>query len=177
MFEIEELSKAKLTDVVVLSQKNREPNENPGAALSFDLTVTNEILTMFDGSLRGFLYYKSAASSTDGDQNRLEVDTNDLPNLTPAGQKIGKLHWDLELTGYTLTIDHGMGGKSNLVLQDCEASGFTFQPKEGGSVQMSFKLESQDVSEKIFGKLATLKNREVQILFAPPEVDQQGIEQ
>lgn len=179
MFEIEEMAKAKLTDVVVLSQKNREPNDNPGAALSFDMTVTNEVLSMFDPSLRGFLYYKSAASSSDAEQGRLEVDTQDLPNLTTAGQKVGKLHWDLELAGYTLTIDYGMGGrKSDLLLNDCEASNFTFQPKEGGSVLMSFKLETQDVSEKIFGKLATLKNLEVQIKFTPPSLDdsQQGIE-
>lgn len=174
MFAIESFAKFKITDVVVLSQKNREPSDNPGAALNFSGTVNNDMLSMFDGTLRSFLYTKSAASS-DAEQGRLDVDINDLPNCTKAGQKLGKLHWDDALTGYTLEIDHGMGGKSNLSLDDCEVSGFEFLPKEGGSVVLVFKLESQDVSEKTFGKLATLKNREVQITLLPPEVEQPPI--
>lgn len=169
-FEIESFAKFKITDVVVLSQKNREPSDNPGAALQFAGTVSNDMLTMFDGSLRSLLYTKSAASN-DADQGRLDVDVNEMPNCTKAGQKLGKLHWADELTGYSLEIDHGMGGKSNLALEDCEVSGFEFTAKEGGSVILGFKLESQNVSEKVFGKLATLKNREVQITLLPPEVE------
>lgn len=175
MFAIETMSKAKLTEVAVLSQKNRDPGDNPGVALSFSMVVPNGHLSMFDGSLRHFLYTKSEASS-DADQGRLDVEVEDLPNLTPAGAKLGKLHWDQELTGYGLVIDYGTGGKSNVEIEDCILSGFTFVPKEGGSVVMDFKLESQDVSEKVFGKLATLKNLEVQITLAEPEVDEGPIQ-
>ena len=60
---LETLTKAKITDVVVLSQKNREPDQNPGAALTFSLELSNNALSYFDGSLKSFLYTKSAASS------------------------------------------------------------------------------------------------------------------
>lgn len=175
MFSLETMTKTKLTEVAVLSQKNREPGDNPGVALAFSMVVPNGHLSMFDGALRSFIYTKSDASS-DNDQDRLDVEVEDLPNLTTAGAKLGKLHWNQELTGYALVIDYGMGEKSNLPINDCILSGFTFMPKEGGSVVMDFKLESQDVSEKVFGKLATLKNLEVQITLANPEVDSGSIE-
>lgn len=170
MFALETMTKAKLTEVAVLSQKNRAPGENPGVALNFSMMVPNGHLSMFDGSLRHFLYTKSEASSDDA-QQRMDVEVEELPNLTPAGMKLGKLHWDHELTGYGLVIDYGTGGSSNVEISDCVLTGFTFVPKEGGSVVVDFKLESQDVSEKVFGKLATLKNLEVQITLAEPEVE------
>lgn len=63
MFALETMTKAKLSEVAVLSQKNREPGDNPGVALAFSMVVPNGHLSMFDGALRGFLYTKSAASS------------------------------------------------------------------------------------------------------------------
>ena len=171
------MTKAKITDVMVLSQKNREPDANPGAALSFSLELSNHHLSYFDGSLKGFLYAKSAASSAGPKQKGLEgiEEVSDMPNLTAAGAKLGKLHWNHELTGYSLVIDHGMGGKSNLEIDDCVLSGFRITPKEGGTILLDFQLEAQDIPDKVFGKLATLKNREVKITLAEPEVKQDDL--
>lgn len=173
---LETLTKAKITDVVVLSQKNREPDQNPGAALTFSLELSNNALSYFDGSLKSFLYTKSAASSI---QSQESIETlepiSDMPNLTKAGIKIGKFPWSEDLYGYELVIDHGMGGKSNLELTDCIVSNFKVEPKEGGTIVLGFSLESPDVPEKTFGKLATLKNREVQITLTAPEVKQDSI--
>jgi hypothetical protein len=172
---LETLTKAKITDVVVLSQKNREPDQNPGAALTFSLELSNNALSYFDGSLKSFLYTKSAASSA-GQQGLEGVEeVSDMPNLTKAGIKIGKFPWSEDLYGYELVIDHGMGGKSNLELTDCIVSNFKVEPKEGGTIVLGFSLESPDVPEKTFGKLATLKNREVQITLTAPEVKQDSI--
>lgn len=171
------MTKSKITDVMVLSQKNREPDANPGAALTISLQLSNHGLAYFYGSLKSFLYYKSAASSG-GNQQGLEgvEEVSDLPNLTAAGKSLGKFHWDIELTGYTLVIDHGTGGKSNLQLGDSVLSNFKIEPKEGGTIIVGFLLESQDVSEKTFGKLATLKNRDVQITLKAPVVEPDPIE-
>jgi len=176
-FVLETLTKTKITDVMVLSQKNREPDQNPGAALSFSMELSNNALSYFDGSLRSFLYTKSAASSAGPAQKGLEgvEEISDMPNLTRGGIKMGKFHWNEDLTGYSLLIDHGMGGKSNLELVDCIVSNFRIEPKEGGTIIVGFLLESQDVPEKVFGKLATLKNREVQITLSAPEVVQESI--
>ncbi|MDQ0068311.1 hypothetical protein J2W34_000085 [Variovorax boronicumulans] len=175
MFSLENSTKLKIADVLVLSSKNREPGDDPGAQLSFSGLVSNELLSEFNGSLRSFLYTKSAASS-DGKQERMDVEQNDLPNRSPMGLLIEKLELkNVHLTGYDLVIDHGMGGKSNLELADCECSHFEVHPKEGGTVLLKFQVESQSVSEKVFGKLATLKSLDVQITLLPPEVEQPPI--
>lgn len=176
-FVLETLTKTKITDVMVLSQKNREPDQNPGAALSFSMELSNNALSYFDGSLKSFLYTKSAASSAAPAQQGLEgvEQVSDLPNLTRGGIKMGKFNWNEDLYGYELVIDHGMGGKSNLELADCIVSNFKVEPKEGGTILLGFLLESQDVPEKVFGKLATLKNREVQITLTAPEVKQESM--
>ena len=177
MFALETFTKSKITEVGVLSQKNREPDQNPGAALSFTLELSNHNLAYFDGSIKSFLYTKSAATTTAPKQKGLEgiEEVSDMPNLTAAGAKLGNLHWNHELTGYSLVIDHGMGGKSNLEIDDCVLSGFRITPKEGGTILLNFQLEAQDIPEKVFGKLATLKNREVKITLAEPEVKQDDL--
>lgn len=178
-FELETFTKAKLLDHATLSQKDRDPDENPGQALKFEMTISNDVLSMFDGQLRTALYTKSAASpKKQGELDGMAV--TDLPNLTGIGAHVKRLPWAQEFTGMRLTIDYGMGAASgsNLELLDCTVYGFTFQPKEGGSVLMKFKLDAPDVSEAIAGKLPKLKSREVQLMLLGPVIDdaQQDIE-
>lgn len=170
-FELDTLTKSKITDVVVLSQKNRAPDANPGVGLGFAVELPNTALTYFAGSLRSAMYCKSAASvDTQAGLEGVEP-ISDLPNLTDVGLKIGNFGWDLELTGYSLEIDHGMGGPSNIVVGDCVLDRFHFVLKEGGTIVVKFQLESNDVSESTFGKVATLKNRDVQITLRAPSVE------
>lgn len=169
-FEIESLQKAKCTEVLVLSQKNRDPGDNPGVALSFNMMLGNDALSYFDGSLKSFLYTKAGGSAKQGDLAGVDP-VSDMPNLTAAGMKLGKLSWDQELTGYSLTIDQGIGGQSNVELEDCKLSGFVIDAKEGGSFMLTFKAEAPDASEKTFGKLAHMKNTEVSILLTAPVVE------
>jgi hypothetical protein len=174
-FEIESLAKAKLLDVVVLSQKNRQLDENPGAKLTLEMQAANDVLSAFDGGLKSFLFTRTAAMSQDQDELDGIPPVSDEPNLTGIGLKVGTLHWDLELTGYTLVIDHGLGGKSNLEIADCVLGNFRIQPKEGGTVVVKFDVESADVPEKVFGKLATLKTRDIQVTLTAPEVVQESV--
>jgi hypothetical protein len=179
MFEIETQTKAKLIDVVVLSQKNRQPDENPGAKLSIELALGNDSLAYFDGHLKSFLFCKTGSSAKPAQGSLDGVPAvSDMPNLTGIGSKIGTLHWELELTGYSLTIDLGIGGrKSNLEIEGCIVSNFRITPNEGGTVGVKCDVESPDVSEAAFGKLAKLKSREIQILLAAPEIAQQELDQ
>lgn len=178
-FELDTPTTAKLTDIIVLSDKDRAPETNPGSGLDFVMTIGNDVLTMFDGFLRGMLFTKNANSSPPSGQGTLDgvAPVSDLPNLTEIGKKLGRFTWDLELTGYTLTCDRGLGGaKSNIELSDCKLTNWSFQPKEGGSVVVKFRAESPDVSAKTHGDLALLKTREFPITLVAPEVVQQDIE-
>jgi hypothetical protein len=173
-FELDTMTKTKITDVVVLSSNNRQPGDNPGAGLKFSMSASNDALSMFDGFLKSMLYSKSAASSTSKKQKDLDgvEPVTDMPNLTALGMKLGALHWSEDATGYELTIDHGMGGASNVVLAACSISKFKIKPNEGGTVDIDWLVESKDVPEAVFGKLATLKNIEVQITLTAPVVTQ-----
>lgn len=177
MFELLNPTKAKLLDVVVLSQKNRAPDENPGAKLNFEIQLSADILAHFDGHLKGFLFTKN--SGTEGaKQAALDgiPEASDMPNLTGIGMKIGKFPWNQELTGYELVIDHGMGGKkSDLVIDDGLLSNWRFTPKEGGTVIARMSFESANVTEAQFGRLAKMKSRDIEITFHPPEEVQQQI--
>lgn len=179
-FELPEPTKAKIAEVIVLADKDREPDTNPGAGLDVQITTSNYILSAFDGALRGTLYTKTAASSAQQQQGTLDgvEPVSDMPNLTSLGRMLGRLTPDIELTGYTMTIDRGLGGKnSDIELTDCKLSNFSVLAKEGGSVVIKLRVESPNVSEKLHGWLAVLKTTERPITLIAPEPAQSDIEE
>jgi hypothetical protein len=175
-FQLEHMTAAKLTDLEVLSQKDREPDANPGIALFFSATMSNHCLTMFDGYLRSACYAK--ASGAPPQQQGLEgvEPVTDMPSLTAIGEALGQFGWHGELTGCLLCIDHGMGGKSDIELDDCKVSNYRIQCKEGGTVIIKFKVEAPDVAEIVFGKLSKLKSQDVKITLVQHAVEQEEID-
>ena len=177
-FELESPTKAKVIEVLVLSQKNRQPDEDPGAKLSLQALVANDVLIGFDGVLRGMLFMRDARSNTSERQGTLDgvPPVSDLTQLTPVGSHIKSLKWHDELTGYRLRIDHGTGGPSDIIIDDCVIDNFRLQPQEGGTVLVKFDLESANISERTFGKLAKLKSVDVQITLLGPDVTQSSLD-
>jgi hypothetical protein len=174
MFELREPTKAKLLDLVVLSQKNRQPNDKPGAKLTLEMALPNHALSHFDGFLKGMLFVK-ATGGAQGEIEGVEA-VSDMPSLSGIGAKVGTLKWQHDMSGYELVVDLGTGGKrSNLDITDCALSGWRLTPKEGGTVIVKLNVESQNVSEAQFGKLATLKSREISITLVAPEVHQEDL--
>ena len=177
MFELLNPTKAKLLDVVVLSQKNRQPDENPGAKLNFEVQLSADILDAFDPKLKSMLFMKGSGSEA-AKQAALDgiPSASDMPNLTGIGMKVGKLSWSQELSGYQLVIDHGMGGKkSDLEITDGLLSNWRFIPKEGGTVIARMSFESANVTEAQFGRLAKMKSRDIEVKFRPPVDAQQDL--
>lgn len=175
-FELTEPTTAKVLEVDVLSDKDRAPDTNPGAALSMSITTVNDILTQFDSFLRG-MFYTAVEGKQEPRQQGLEgvakvtkeVDT-DLRKLTNIGTHIREVSWEMELIGYTFYIDYGTAGKSAITIENCKLSNFKFQPKEGGSTVVKFRLEAPDVSEQVHGKLALLKTQEIVMTLTAPVV-------
>lgn len=174
-FEIESPTTARLTDLEVLSQKDREPGANPGVALHFSALFPNTILSNFDGGLRGTCYAKATGSTKPAQDTLDGVEAiTDMPALKNIGERLGQFGWDEELTGYEMVIDYGLGqmAGSNIDLADVKLSGFKIHCKEGGTVTVKWKAEVPDVAEKVLGKLATLKAQDVKITTAAPEPKQ-----
>lgn len=176
MFSITTASKAKLLNLIVLSQKNRAPDDDPGAKLAIEIQLPASSMAHFASRMPGIFF---EAAKVPPKQGQLEgvAAASETPNLTEFGLKVKRLEWEHEMTGYTLEIVIGTGRKeSNIKITDSILSGWRLMPKEGGTVVARFNAESGNVSSEMFGKLAKLKGRDIEITLAPPVVSQQDLD-
>jgi hypothetical protein len=175
MFELEVMTNVRLMDVVVLSQKNRAPDEDPGAKLKIAVDVPNEALSMFDGRMLSALYTRNTGN---GNVTQMPLEgvapVSEAPDLTHLGQHVPSIPWSDVCVGYTLSLD--VGDRKPLVIENCTASGWRIFPKSGGTITVKFNIESPDVSGTAFGKLAKCKSREVRATLVEGMEAQRGIE-
>lgn len=168
-FEIEDFKNAKLASINIRSEKHGPEALNPAVDLTYTMDIPNVDLSMFDGHLLSALYYRSEAAAGDGGQGEIEgMEAASLPNL--RFPFMGAISWGKEFAGYTHTISHGMGGKSDIHLMDCKVNGFKLEPKEGGTVSLKFRVQcATNLNEKTMGKLALLAQNEVPIMLVGPK--------
>jgi hypothetical protein len=124
MFELEVMTPIRLVDVVVLSQKNRAPEEEPGAKLTLSVDVSNDALSMFDGRLLSALYTKNGDGGN-GSVVQMPLDgvvpVSDAPDLTSLGQHVPRIAWSGVVERYTLELD--IGARARVVLPTARAAG------------------------------------------------------
>lgn len=170
-FEIEDFTPVKITSVNPRSERHGPEELHPAVDLHISLTTGNNILTALDGKLLDALYTKNANADQGGQQNLEGVEeVSNLPNL--KFPLMGALKWKKDLVGYTLTVQHGVG--SDIVLKGCKVNNLTIDPKEGGSVDLKFRVQSSDVDERTLGKLGLLVQNEVDVMLLAPEAKQDG---
>lgn len=158
-------AQAKLDSVNIRAEMHGEDHV-PACDLKFTYTCGNEVLSEFDPSLRSFLYKK--ADSPDladqaSDPDRLSVLRYPL---------LGPLKYAAEFVGHRLQFHWGATGKNDIKLGDCEVDGFRFDCKDGGSVDLSFRVIAHP-AERDLGRLCTLVQQTVEISLIEPEADQQ----
>jgi hypothetical protein len=176
VFHLEAMTPARLGSVNNRAEMHgKEPK--PAVDLRFTFDAPNDILALFDRNLLKALYHRAKGTEASGQQQGLEgvQPVSDAPNLRMP--KLGlPLKWEHDLTGYSLTIDPGLGGRSNIELYDCLVNSFTLEPKEGGTVTISLRVQaSKDLTEAVLGRLASLVQHDVSILLDPPEVAQEQL--
>lgn len=170
-FEIEDFTPVKLCSITARSEKHGPDELHPAVDLHISLTTGNNILTALDGKLLDALYTKNANADQGGQQSLDGVEeVSNLPNL--KFPLMGALKWKKDLIGYTLTVQHGVG--SDIVLKGCKVNNFTIDPKEGGSVDLKFRVQSSDVDERTLGKLGLLVQNKVDVMLLAPEAKQDG---
>jgi hypothetical protein len=157
-----------------LKQTVRLANVNPRAELhgedpkpAFDLkieaTCHSSVLIHFHTELRQHLFKR--------DENPDLVDqvSEEGDGLTLLRYpKMGPIKWEWEGTGYTATIDYGLGGDSNIVLHDCKLDHFKIEPQNGGSVLLTFRIIAHPDSEDV-GAICEFMARDIDLVLAPPE--------
>lgn len=167
-FELDDLTRCTISGVNFRSELHGEEHV-PAVDVGLKLTMSNDILSQFDGSLKGMLYGK-ADKATRAAQAELEgvEPTSDMPKLRSSVIE-QPIRLACEYVGYKLTIDRGLGGPSNIVLDGCTVKKFKADCKEGGSVELSFQTQAANVDEATSGKLAMLIGAEVAVMLEAPE--------
>jgi len=135
------------------------------ADLKIAFTTGADVLAEFDPSLRAMLF--RAPDANDSQAELLEGDDALAKLRFP---KLGALHWSDAIIGGTVTVHFGASGKADVVLGGCTIDRFTFTPKDGGSVEIAFRVRCEP-DEKQFGKLCSLVQNEIEISVEPPAED------
>lgn len=159
MFELNQV--VKLANVNPRAEKHGEDTK-PALDLKIEATCPSSVLIHFHPELRQHLFKK--------DENP------DLVDQVVEGEgltilrypKMGALKWDWEGAGYTATVDYGMGGPSNIVLNDVKVDHFAIEPQNGGSVVITFRIIAHPEADDV-GKLCEFIQREIELNLVPPE--------
>lgn len=138
-------------------------------SLRLSWTTTNDSLEKLHPNLKAMLFWKTPSEEA---QERIDGVPEITPNLR-VPTVATPLSISAEYSGYQLTIDHGIDESSALQLYQCEMDKFKVDPKEGGSVTISWSLSSnKSVTPELVGALCGLEGEEVTVELTAPEVNQ-----
>lgn len=165
MFKLTEKT-CKLTNINLRTEFHGDQHK-PAADISFNLTMQNDVLDMFDKELRPMLFEEKPVHEKD-----LADQATDEAYLTqirfPYLQK--KLKWGYKGAGYRLSIPLGVTGDQDVYLHNCDIDKFEFEPKEGGSVVVFFQIHCHPTKDEI-GRLYEKLSEEVELSLIPPSAE------
>lgn len=164
MFELKE-HKVKLSSVNPRAEIHGEERK-PACDLKFEVNCASDVLLDFHPELRQMLFKKSE------DPDLVEQSEPDA--LTALRfPRLGTLKYDWEGTGYTLTLAYGIGGKSDIVLGECQVDSMRIDPMNGGTVKLGFRVICHPESKQM-GQLCELIQQDIDISVTPPEAETLG---
>jgi hypothetical protein len=117
-FELIGKSKATVVDIDIQAMKMGQVDVQPAVCLTLRVPRPNAALSMIDATLRDFLYANNAGKpKVQAQLEGVEV-VSDKPNLTPAAEALGAIHWEYEQSGCSLKIYNGVSGHGDIKLKD-----------------------------------------------------------
>ena len=160
MFEIQTPTEARLTTFNVRTELL---GEDPVLAFSMTLKITtgNTFLDAISPTVREALY-------------KAVPDQEQLPGVEPVTPLLRcKLLDSVPLTpcfeGWTLFVDYGMDEGDPIAIGGAKVDKFRVAPKEGGTVELSFRVGSNDIDEEELGHLAGKLGQSIVITMKAPE--------
>lgn len=129
-------------------------------SLGFKITTANTILDRLNATLRTSLYMAVP-------------DQEQLPGIEPSTpllrtRAIETLTLGASFDGWTLTIPHGIDEDDPIKLGSCKVDKFKVGPKEGGSVELFFRVGSNDINATEAGMLCAKLGQSVEIALTAP---------
>jgi len=165
MFELSK-QKSKLVDFNPRSELNGAELV-PAGDLKIKVDLGNDCLAMFHPTLKNFLYHLDASPDA---QDLAQQGERTEPNLR-IGNLVPPLRLSDEIVGAEVTIHWGSSAKSDIIFPLANINNFKLEPKEGGTVEITFRAQVSRIEEKHAGKLATMIGGEVEISIVPPSAD------
>jgi len=167
MFELLEPTAALLTSVTNRVERHGD-DEVPAISLGVKITAANTILDLLSPTLRPTLYTRAEG------QDELPGVEETTPLLRTNG--IEHLVFRGEMEGATLDIANGIADDSAICIRGCTVDHFKVAPKEGGTVDLSFRVSSSEISVQHAGLLWAKNHQEVDIMLTAPKLDEPAID-
>lgn len=135
--------------------------------LKLELTRPATDLAMFGPQLRDALFWRDPSSAEPSLLDEIDPSL-EKPNLRCPMLK-GPFAIDVSYVGCAVTIEWGLGGPSDIVLDPCKVNRVRIEPLEGGSVVISLRVQYSGIDDKTAGRLAMLIDQETVVSIAAPE--------
>lgn len=159
----------------LLSLNVRTENHGDGLARAIDLKCQMDAPNTFLNQLAPELLAMLFMPVEQDNQAKLEGVPETLPLL-----RTHAIQWPMALegdySGYQVTVDRGLGGSSNMVLQEVKLNKLKLTCIEGGSVQLQFRLQVSNVGDEVIGRLSSYIKAEMFIALLPPQVKPAAID-
>lgn len=149
-----------------VSVNPRAEKHGDAPVVACDVNVTLDLhadsLNEFERGLSDFVFTSSA-------KRQRQIDGENAPDGPELRFKtLGPLKIEHECIGYSARITWGdLAGSVDLHLDEAKVHKFQAEPKEGGTVVLSFQIQAHPDTETI-GLLCGLIQREVMISLTPP---------
>jgi hypothetical protein len=158
MFDLD-TTQVKLANVNPRAELHGE-DPKPAFDLKIEATLPNDALIQFHPELRAMLFKMNDAPDL--------VDQVEPTALTALRfPKMGAIKWDWEGTGYDVTVGYGIGGDSDIQLADCKVDHFKFEPMNGGSVLVTFRIIAHPETADV-GKLCEFIQQNIDLTVTAP---------
>jgi hypothetical protein len=88
-------------------------------------------------------------------QDESQADIPGVEQTTPLlrARVIEQLSLRCCYEGWTLRVAYGIDDDEEMVFGACKVDGFKVTPAEGGSIELSMRIGTNDVNEEEFGRL------------------------
>jgi hypothetical protein len=132
-------------------EKHGDNNEN-GYDVKCKGRFSNSILLKFDAGLRDALYMDDEQRDVEDFKKKLR-----FPRIAKP------IAWELEVPRTILRLHDADNPAEDLILSDAKTDSFVFEPMEGGTVELSFRVKLKDTSEEQVLKLLRANGQTIPI--------------
>ena len=146
MFELAESTDA-LLDHVTLRNERHGKEKVRAVTLRFKITGPNTLLDLLSPTLRHALYMRDDAQEVlPGVEPPTPLLRSKDITTVPVPQKL--------VEGATVHIEHGIDDDNEICLGGSKVDGFSIEAHDGGTVDLSLRVSSSDVSREEIGLIA-----------------------